>query len=302
MNKDSWTIAILTRNQLSWRWLKLNIRRSMMRRKILNRVRIIIILTSIWHKEKNIFTMLSRNMSLKEKLNTEPFKVKWWEPWAWTLSNRRIHNHLIVSENTWTIATSKCKNLFKISMKIESCINLPLTRRKRSKLTPSELSRKKLLILLTWWTKCPVFWFKTTKTLTNLEPWSMTLDTSFTGKMKKEKMIKKTCMQAESVKMRKSMEPCQTSTHLEDHHSTRSRLFKSNSTLLFLTLVTITWKSAPNLPKRLTIWRSVWFQKMNRMKMLMILKSKKHLTRITLEQVPETGSIEIWFSNCYLKY
>jgi len=290
MNKDSWTIVILTRNRLSWRWSKLNIKRSMMRRKI-SKTNLIIILTSIWKKETNISTMLLRNMSLKENINMEPFKVNWWEPWAWTLSNRRTHRHLILSEMKWTNATSKCKNLFKLSMKIESCINLPLTRRKRSKSIPSELSRKKLLILLTWWTKCPVFWFKTTKTLTNLELWSMTLDTSFTGKMKKTKMIKKTCKQVELVKMRKSMEPYQTSTHLEDHHSTRSRLFKSNSTLQFLTLVTIIWKSAPNLPKRLMIWRSVWFQKMNRMKMLTILKSKKHMTRIT--ETSTTESIEI---------
>ena len=170
----------------------------------------------------------------------------------------------------WIIVTLKCRSLFKLSMKIESYINLPLMRRKKSKLTPSELSRKKLLILLTWWIKCPVFWYKTTKTLTTQEPWSMTLDTSSMAKKNK----KRKSTRVKSVLMKKSTELCQISTLLEDHHSTRSRLFKSNSMLLSLTLEMIIWRSAQNLLKRLTIWRSAWFQKTNRMKMLMILKSK----------------------------
>jgi len=167
-------------------------------------------------------------------------------------------------------------------------------RRKKSKLTPSELSRKKLLILLTWWIKCPVFWYKTTKTLTNQDPWSMTLDTSSTAKKNKKS---KKFNRVKSVKMKKSTELCQISTLLEDHHSTRSRLFKSNSTLLFLTLVTITWRSALNLPKRLTIWRSVWFQHRRQAVMKRTIKWSKPKPGTMLFKMKNNE----WFAVCYLK-
>ena len=191
----------------------------------------------------------------------------------------------------WIIVTLKCRSLFKLSMKIESYINLPLMRRKKSKLTPSELSRKKLLILLTWWIKCPVFWYKTTKTLTTQEPWSMTLDTFSTAKKNK----KRKSTRVKSVLMKKSTELCQISTLLEDHHSTRSRLFKSNSTLLFLTLVTIIWRSALNLPKRLTIWRSAWFQHRRQAVMKRTIKWSKLGTLLFKMKNNE------WFTVCYLK-
>ena len=203
------------------------------------------------------------------------------------------------SEPKWIDATLKCKSHYRTSMKIESCINLLLMRRKRSKLTLSELSRKRSLILLIWWTKCPVFWFKTTRTLTNLEPWSMISDTSFT--VKKLKKITTSLNAVESVKTRLNMEPYQISTLLEDHHSTRSRLFKSNSMLLSLTLEMIIWRNAPNLLKRLTIWKSAWFQNRRTTKMPTIRKSKKSSITITL-LLTTLGSIlegsVIW----YLKY
>ena len=156
-------------------------------------------------------------------------------------------------------------------------------RRKRSKLTQSELSRKKLLILLIWWTKCPVFWFKTTRTLTNLEPWSMTSDTSFT--VKKSRKRTTSLNTVESVKTKRSMEPYQISILLEDHHSIRSRLFKSNSMPPSLTLEMIIWRSVPNLLKRLTIWRSAWFQSKNKMKMPTIWK-------LSIRERMNTGSID----------
>ena len=91
MNKDLRMIAILTRNPLSWKWSKKNMKRlEVPIRKLLTKVKNGTILTSIWIKIKimYIFSMLSNNMLFREKLNIMPFKVRWWEAWAWALRTR----------------------------------------------------------------------------------------------------------------------------------------------------------------------------------------------------------------------
>lgn len=208
-------------------------------------------------KAKNSSMILLRSMLLIEKLGTEPCKVKWWEAWVWILRTRLIPHHFSNVEKEWTKHTLTCKSRFKLSMKIELNINLPLTRRKKNKLIRSELSKRKSLILQIWWTKCPVSWFRTTRTLTNQEKWLTTSEIFFTEMM--EIRFKLKTLNSKTMPM--STELYQIFTLLEDHHSTRSRLFRSNSMQLSLTLVTLTSSSVHNLPKRHTIWRTVWSQK-----------------------------------------